>query len=483
MAVRTGRLGTLVGTLLGILGRKSPGHLFAKGNRAIAADLDRFKETAGLGQDWARKSYGEYYATSVSIYSAIRVRSEALARTPVVVLHPVQRTRSIVGAGPPNTAPDMLRKTDWLPVGDTHPVQQLLDRVNRWYSRGELWRATEIYLDLWGAIFWALERDEGGKWEIWPFRPDRVRIVPDKQKYIKGYVCFGLTGPVAYTSEEIIWMRYFNPLEEYAGLSPVAPVRLSVDMGNDALKFNRNFFRNSAQPDVIFTTDEAMTDEEVEDFYQRWGKRYKGPGNAHRPAIASFIKDIKTISPAGLSQREMEFIQGLRWSLEEVSRTYGVPKPLLSDLERATFANINTAERLFWRNTMIPQMKFLEEQLNEKLLPLLGYPELRVEFDLKSIEALHEDETSRVAREAHLLDRGVLTINEVRRQRNLPDVPWGDTPLSHPEQLSWPPHNPVSRDTTSVYAGNDLKDPVPPPTLEWLHKLHAESRNGIAKSD
>jgi HK97 family phage portal protein len=167
-----------------------------------------------------------------------------------------------------------------------------------------------------------------------------------------------------------------------------------------------------------------MTDTEIEDFYNRWEARYRGPGNAHRPAIASFVRDIKTL---GLSHRDMDFIQGLRWSLEEVSRTYGVPKPLLSDMERATFSNVNAAERLFWRNTILPQMRFLEEQLNRMLLPRLGYPELVVEFDQSAIEALREDENSRVTREMQLLDRGVLTINEVRRCRNLPDVPWGET--------------------------------------------------------
>jgi hypothetical protein len=61
------------------------------------------------------------------------------------------------------------------------------------------------------------------------------------------------------------------------------------------------------------------------------------------------------------------------------------------------------------------------------LLPRLGYPDLALEFDLSVIEALQEDENKRVSREAQLLDRGVLTINEVRRQRGLPDVLWGDT--------------------------------------------------------
>ena len=228
---------------------------------------------------------------------------------------------------------------------------------------------------------------------------------------------------MAYTPDEIIWLRYFNPLEEYAGLSPLAPAREAVDMGKDGLRFNRNFLRNSARPDFVVLTNETMTDAEVEDFYNRWDARYKGPGNPHCPAIASFIRDIKTL---GFSHRDMDFIQGLRWSLEEVSRVYGVPKPLLSDFERATFSNVNAAERLFWRNTMIPEMQFLEEQLNRMLLPRIGYADLHVTFDLSSIEALKEDENSRVSRDVQLLDQGVLTINEVRRSRGLPDVTWGD---------------------------------------------------------
>ena len=83
--------------------------------------------------------------------------------------------------------------------------------MNRWYSRGDLWRATEIYLCLWGSAFWALERDQRGQWEIWPLRPDRVRILPDREQYIKGYVYMGVNGPVAYTSDEMVWIRYFNP--------------------------------------------------------------------------------------------------------------------------------------------------------------------------------------------------------------------------------------------------------------------------------
>ena len=384
----------------------------SKGSRAALADrLPADDRLAGLAPDtgggWARPEYGRYMATSPSVYAAIKLRADALTRPPLRVY----RTGESGG-----------RRT---PVETSHPAARLLDRVNPWHTRADLWRATETHLCLWGAAFWAIERDADGQPELWPLRPDRVAVIPDRQRYVRGFVYRGVAEPVAYTPDEIVWLRYFNPLEELAGLSPLAPARLSADMGHEGLRFNRHLLRNSARPDFLLLTNEEMNETELEEFYTRWEMRYRGSANANRPAVASEVRDVKTL---GLSHRDIDFIQGLRWSLEEVSRTYGVPKLLLGDFERATYANVQASERMFWRNTVVPEVRFLEEQLNRMLLPRLGYPQLSVEFDLSTIEALQEDENNRVQRESALLDRGVLTINEVRRERNLPEVPWGDGP-------------------------------------------------------
>ena len=185
-----------------------------RASRAAASDLDGFLPMSGSSGGWARTEYGKYCATSVPVYAAIKVRSDALSRAPAVVY----RTNS---AG------------ERTPVGPSHPAQHLLDRVNRWYTKPDLWRTTETCLNLWGSVFWAIERDEEGRREIWPLRPDRLTIIPDKKKHIRGFVYNGRSGQVAYTPEEMVWFRYFNPLEEYAGLSPIAPAHMAVDMGKD----------------------------------------------------------------------------------------------------------------------------------------------------------------------------------------------------------------------------------------------------------
>lgn len=75
---------------------------------------------------------------------------------------------------------------------------------------------------------------------------------------------------MAYSPDEIVWFRYFNPLEEDAGLSPMAPVCMPADMAKDSLRFNRNFLRNSAQPDFVLLTNETMTDNDVGQRYSRY---------------------------------------------------------------------------------------------------------------------------------------------------------------------------------------------------------------------
>ena len=100
-----------------------------KAGGVSAADVDGFPMLTGAGGGWNRSEYGDYYATSTPVYSAIRVRADALTRPPVVVY---RRAGSDSGA-------------QRLPVGPEHPAQRLLERVNRWYTSA---RPVEGHRDL-----------------------------------------------------------------------------------------------------------------------------------------------------------------------------------------------------------------------------------------------------------------------------------------------------------------------------------------------
>ncbi len=359
---------------------------------------------------WTEPAFGEYYPRSAIVYSAIKVRQEAIARLPLRVFRqaPVSRIRAGAAA--------------LEPVGAHHPLQRLLDSPNPFWSRSDLWRATETYLSLWGAAFWGLERNEQGIiTEIWPLRPDKMRTIPDAERYIKGFVYVGGAGGelVPYLPEDVVWMRYFNPLDEYAGLSPIAPLRQSADMGIDALRANRKLLQNDSTPGLIIEMEGFPTDAEVSEFYARWESRFQGVNKTRRPALLS--PGMKATN-LGFSPRDMEYIESLRWSLEDVTRVFGVPKVMIGDLENTTFSNFNTARRLFWEDTIAAQLAFYQETLHRHLLPHFNDDSLTLEFDLSGVAALKENEENKAKRRRIYVEAGIMTIDEVRREMNLPPL-------------------------------------------------------------
>ena len=386
-----------------------------RAGRTSRPPAEVWEQGLGLPPSWAPATYGEYYPRSALVYSAIRVRQDAIVRAPL-------RVYRRGGAGEPAS-----RERAALPVGPDHPAQRLLDRPNPFWTRGELWRATETSLGLWGAAFWGLERRDGEVVEIWPLRSDRMRVVPDEQAYVKGFVYVGAGHTlVPYVAEDVVWIRYFNPLDELAGLSPMAPLRLSADMGIEALRANRNNLSNDSTPGMIIETMDTPTDYELKEFYERWEARYQGVDRVRRPAL---LGSGMRATNLGFSPKDMEYIQSLQcWSLEDVCRVFGVPKAMLGDTERITFSNFRTARRVFWEDTILPQLSFYQEALQQWLLPNFGDPSLVAEFDLSEIDALRESENDRAERRRKYVGSGIMTVNEVREEMNLAPVSWGNGP-------------------------------------------------------
>ena len=307
------------------------------------------------------------------------------------------------------------------PLDPKHPLSQLLHSVNPHWTRGQLWRATETYLGIWGKAYWLIDPERGAPQEVWPMRPDRMKPIRHPTEYIAGYIYRAPGGKeTAYLPDEVVRFVYFNPLDEFEGLSPLAPLRLSADLGFDALKANRAYLSNDASPGIFIENQDDFDDAQLERFYRAWDERYKGPTKSGRPAMLT--PGMKP-SRLGLSPAELQHLETLRWSLGDVARAYGVPLPILHELSRATYSNIATARLSFWQDTMIPQLIFHQEVLAEYLLPRFGDPELIVEFDLTQIEVLQESENDRAERQVKYVTAGIKTPNEVRAELGLQQSP------------------------------------------------------------
>jgi HK97 family phage portal protein len=349
-------------------------------------------------------AYQDFYAASSAVYACIRLRANSVARPILRVYRNVQGERQEVV---------------------DHSLTTLLNYINPFWTRTQLWRQTETDLCWHGNAFWALENLPNKPNEIWRMRPDWVEIVTDPVHYIKGYIYRVDGRDYAWSADEVIHFRYFNPLHEFWGLSPLAAARLAVEMGIDAVTYNRYFFQNYATPSLVLTTKDFISKEQADELLARWNEAVRGVKKAGRTAILHSGLEPK---PLGVSQKDAEWLSSMKWALEDVARVYGVPAPLIGE-EKAVYKNISEAEAALWRETIIPELLWFEEILNVELVPLFKEQGLYVAYDLSSIEALQEDVNQKMTRYAQCLDRGVLTINEVRRREHFgKDVPWGDEP-------------------------------------------------------
>lgn len=403
----------------------------------LGDDIFEWDRELGHRDEFGPAEYGNYIATSNLIYSAIQLRSRRLATIPIRAYRGSDENKVLQTTG---------------------GVPRLLQHVNPFWTYERLKRQTEQSMGLWGEAFWAVQKDRRGlPDQLWWVNPTRMHPVPHPTKYLSGFLYEPTTGaePIPFRADEVIWFRYPNPLDEYAGLSPLAAGRLAADSHSDAMKSNRNMLKGGMQLGGVISPPKGTTfsADNAKKLEHQLQQRLSGADKAHRWAILRFEAQVDKLA---VTPRDAEWLGGLNFTVREVARAYGIPSPLLMDLENATLANVREFDRMLWELTLVPDEEFYVAELREQLLPMFGNATRvnHLEPDFTGVSALQESQTAVWDRERQQVESGLMTINEWRNSHGMADVAWGD--------VWWAPVNkgPVSDDTvTPAQTANPTEDP------------------------
>lgn len=310
------------------------------------------------------------------------------------------------------------------PADPREPLGRLLQRVNPRQSFAEVIEATIIGLELSGNAYWAVERDGRGMVaELWPMRPDRVKIIPGPH-LVEGYVYEANGRRVAFKPDEVLHFRYFSPADDFYGLSPLTAAADSIATDLFATAYNQSFFRRGARPEGIITSQVELAEDELKRLRAQFEELYSGVDNSHRVMILGADLDWKTL---GVAPKDAEFLAQRRLSREEICAVFGVPPAVVGIYEYANYANAQLQRKLFWSETVVPKLQRIAGAINEQLAARMD-DRLEVAFDPTAVPALQDDAREQAEVAATLVLRGVMTVNEVReRMYGLPPVSWGDS--------------------------------------------------------
>jgi HK97 family phage portal protein len=221
----------------------------------------------------------------------------------------------------------------------------------------------------------------------------------------------------------ILHLTHYHPLDDHYGLAPLEAAAVAVDTHNAAARWNKALLDNAARPSgaLIYSGPEGavLSDPQFDRLKRELTDTYQGAANAGRPLLLEGGLDWKAMS---LTPKDMDFLEAKHTAAREIALAFGVPPMLLGIPGDNTYANFQEANRVLWRQTVLPLATRIGTSLAQWLSPQFGEG-VRLVIDTDRIEALASDRTALWER---VTAAPFLTLNEKREAVGYAPLDGGD---------------------------------------------------------
>lgn len=174
------------------------------------------------------------------------------------------------------------------------------------------------------------------------------------------------------------------------------------------------FYQNGAQLSGVLSIPDKLTPEAYERLRNSWAQAYSGPKRSGATAILEAGAKYEKV---GLSPTDAAFTDTRSAIIADISRITGVPPFLLSDLDRATFNNIEHLGTMFVNFTVMPIAANIEAEFSRKLLKEDEQSTHEIKFDLAYL--LRADAEGRAKLIDSLMKWGIINRDEARQIEGL----------------------------------------------------------------
>jgi HK97 family phage portal protein len=244
-----------------------------------------------------------------------------------------------------------------------------------------------------------------------PRREAYVQSVPGKKK-------------VFFDLDELIFMVLIPVSGTFYGIKVLDSVSPKIAAEILRNTYNARFFINGAEASGIFSL-EGMSAKEIKEFSARWKAEFKGAKNSHKIA---FVNVPSGFTKMGVNNKDMEFSEYGKELATSIFAAFHVP-PFVMGFVDETTGKLNSKQQydLYKDGALRPVLtKEAFYYTSEIIEKGFGFTDIAMTFP--AIDEI--DKETQLKLDTEDVVNGIRTINEVRSSRGLPEVPWGNTPLS-----------------------------------------------------
>jgi hypothetical protein len=246
-----------------------------------------------------------------------------------------------------------------------HPLLEALYTGNTYFTGLQTRKLWSIYEEAVGEAFLLKERNLlGVPSAFWPIPAHWVTATPTPSD--RSYTVSFRGWQARIPDTEMLWTVNPDPLNPYGrGTSIARALADDLDADELAAKHVRNWFANSARPDLL-VFGEGMTPADTRLLEERWLARLRGVFNPGQPF---FLNRKVEVQEVGQDFAQMQLTELRAHARDMVVHGWGLPPEILGIIENSNRATIDAADYLFARNILVPRLEDRRAFLQEKVIP------------------------------------------------------------------------------------------------------------------
>jgi HK97 family phage portal protein len=339
-------------------------------------------------------------ALSISmVWSCVKVLSESLSGLPLKLYEDKQGGRQMVSGN------DRMLK--------------LLRKPNPYMTMLNFLKFVVVNMALRGNAFALIERNgQGDVIGLVPLDGRTVKIDTDDDLLYTVTPAEGNPFPVS--PENMLHFKLFS-LDGIVGLSPLEYQAETMGLAKAGQQWSARFMRKGGFTGGYVIYDGFLTEQQQEQILKRFPDvRKADTDDIGKMAI---LQGGPKIHPAGISQKDAQFIESQQFQEEALAGIYGVPLWLANRAGKTSIMGSNLEQQLIGFITfgLKPYIDTVEDELNSKLFGASGR---FVEFVVEGL--MRADSAGRSTYYGGALGgsggSGWMSINEVRLKENLPPL-------------------------------------------------------------